>query len=122
MPQILKNILNNISIETIVGSTDLAIEKIEFDSRKVSQNNLFFAIKGTQTDGHQYISQVIEKGVIAIICEIWPATIVPNITYIQVKDSAEALGFAAANFYDNPSRNLKLVGVTGTNGKTTNVT
>ena len=122
MPQILKNILNNISIETIVGSTDLAIEKIEFDSRKVSQNDLFFAIKGTQTDGHQYISQVIEKGAIAIICEIWPATIVPNITYIQVKDSAEALGFAAANFYDNPSRNLKLVGVTGTNGKTTNVT
>lgn len=122
MPQALKNILNNISIETIVGSTELSISKMEFDSRKVQQNDLFFAIKGTQTDGHQYISQVIEKGAIAIICEIWPETITPNITYIQVKDSAEALGFAAANFYENPSKKLKLVGVTGTNGKTSNVT
>ncbi len=122
MPQILKNILNKISIESIIGSTDITIEKLEFDSRKIQENDLFFAVKGTQTDGHQYISQVIEKGAKAIICEDWPQNLAPNITYIQVKDSAEALGFAAANYYDNPSKKLKLIGVTGTNGKTTNVT
>lgn len=122
MSKILKDLLNNISIEAIVGSTDIEIKALQIDSRKVENGHMFFAIKGTQTDGHQYINQVIEKGATAIICEIFPENIVPNITYIQVKDSSYALGFAAANFHENPSKKLKLVGVTGTNGKTTNVT
>ncbi|MES2796492.1 MAG: UDP-N-acetylmuramoyl-L-alanyl-D-glutamate--2,6-diaminopimelate ligase [Bacteroidota bacterium] len=122
MSQILKNILNNISIEAVIGSTDIEIEALQIDSRKVEEGHLFFAIKGTQTDGHQYISQVIEKGAKAVICEVFPEITTPNITYIQVKDSGEALGWAASNFYNNPSKKLKLVGVTGTNGKTTNVT
>jgi UDP-N-acetylmuramoyl-L-alanyl-D-glutamate--2,6-diaminopimelate ligase len=122
MAQILKDILNKISIETITGSTDIMIDALQIDSRKAEKNHLFFAIKGTQTDGHQYISQVVEKGATAIICEVFPINYAPNVTYIKVKDSAEALGFAAANFYDNPSKKLQLVGVTGTNGKTTNVT
>lgn len=122
MSQTLKNILNKISIEAIVGTTDIEITGLQFDSRKVENNQLFFAIKGTQVDGHQYINQVIEKGATAIICETLPENIHPKITYIKVKDSAEALGYAAANSYGNPSQSLSLVGVTGTNGKTTNVT
>ena len=83
---------------------------------------MFFAIKGTQVDGHQYIQQVIEKGATAIICEQLPEVLAEKVTYVGVKDSSLALGFAAANFYGNPSQKLQLVGITGTNGKTSNVT
>jgi UDP-N-acetylmuramoyl-L-alanyl-D-glutamate--2,6-diaminopimelate ligase len=122
MSQNLKNILNKISIKTIAGSTDKEIDSLQIDSRKVENGSMFFAIKGTQTDGHQYITQVVEKGATAIVCEVLPENLVPNVTYIVVKDSGYALGFAASNFYGNPSEKLQLVGVTGTNGKTTNVT
>ncbi len=118
----LHKILENIKVENTIGNLDIEISSLEIDSRKVENGCLFFAIKGTQTDGHQYISQVIEKGAFAIFCEILPEKIHENCTYILVKDSSLALGFAAANFYDNPSKKLQLVGVTGTNGKTTNVT
>jgi len=115
----LKDILYRTSIEAIKGSTDLTINKIEFDSRKVSTGDVFVAIKGTVADGHQYINKCIEQGAVAIICEVFPEETIDGITYIQVDNSYKALAFMAANYYDNPSEKLKLVGVTGTNGKTT---
>ncbi len=115
----LKDILYRTSIEAIKGSPDKAISKIEFDSRKVSSGDVFVAIKGTVADGHQYINKCIEQGAVAIICETFPEEITDGITYIQVNNSQKALAFMAANYYDNPSEKLKLVGVTGTNGKTT---
>ncbi len=115
----LKDILYRTSIEAIKGSTDKTISKIEFDSRKVSSGDVFVAIKGTVTDGHQYINKCIEQGAVAIVCETFPEKIVDGITYVQVNNSHKALAFMAANYYDNPSEKLKLVGVTGTNGKTT---
>src|SRR5690606_25466176 len=115
----LKDIVGKATIEAIKGSTDLAISKIEFDSRKVSTGDVFVAIKGTISDGHQYISKCIEQGAVAIICETFPEEIVDGITYIQVNNAHKALAFMASNYYDNPSEKLKLVGVTGTNGKTT---
>lgn len=115
----LKDILYRTFIEAIKGSTDLIINKIEFDSRKVSTGDVFVAIKGTVADGHQYINKCIEQGAVAIICEVFPEETIDGITYIQVDNSYKALAFMAANYYDNPSEKLKLVGVTGTNGKTT---
>lgn len=115
----LKDILYRTSIEAIKGSTDLTINKIEFDSRKVLTGDVFVAIKGTVADGHQYINKCIEQGAVAIICEVFPEETIDGITYIQVDNSHKALAFMAANYYDNPSEKLKLVGVTGTNGKTT---
>src|SRR5690554_8223932 len=110
----LKDILYRTSIEAIKGSTDLIINKIEFDSRKVSTGDVFVAIKGTVADGHQYINKCIEQGAVAIICEVFPEETIDGITYIQVDNSYKALAFMAANYYDNPSEKLKLVGVTGT--------
>ncbi len=121
MPKELKNILEKISI-IAAKSTDVAIESLEFDSRKVQPGALFFAIKGGQADGHQYIDQVIEKGAAGIVCEDLPSTLAPGVAYVQVANSAEAMAWAATNYFDNPSQKIKLVGVTGTNGKTTNVT
>jgi UDP-N-acetylmuramoyl-L-alanyl-D-glutamate--2,6-diaminopimelate ligase len=95
---------------------------ISFDSRRIEKDSLFVAVKGTQSDGHVYINDVITKGAIAILCEELPEVLNDKITYIKVKDTAAALGIIAANFYDNPSASIKLVGVTGTNGKTTTVT
>ena len=116
---ILQDILYGVAIEQVLGSTAVEVEQITFDSRKVFPNSLFVAIKGTQSDGHQYIPQVEEGGVGVIVLETLPQEIKQNITYIKVANSAKALGVIAANFYDNPSSKLKLVGVTGTNGKTT---
>lgn len=115
----LKDILYKTSIEAIKGSTDLSINKIEFDSRKISSGDVFVAIKGTVADGHQYIDKCIAQGAVAIVCEVFPENIQEGITYVQVGNSHKALAFMAANYYDNPSQKLKLVGVTGTNGKTT---
>jgi len=115
----LKEILYKVAIEVVKGSTELDINKIEFDSRKVNENDIFIAIRGTVSDGHSYIEKAINLGAIAIVCETMPEIIVTGITYIQVKDTNEALAFLASNFYNNPSHNLKLVGITGTNGKTT---
>ncbi len=116
---ILKDILYKVAIESVVGSTDIAIHKIDFDSRKITSNDAFIAIRGTVSDGHEFVEKAINLGAIAIICDVIPEDIVNGITYIQVKDTNRALAYMAANFYDNPSQKLKLVGITGTNGKTT---
>ena len=118
----LQDILYGVNIIEVVGSTAMDITAIEFDSRKVEQGTVFVAIKGTQVDGHDYIEKGIQKGAVAIVCETLPAHIEKGITYIRSGNSAAALGIMAANFYANPASKLKLVGVTGTNGKTTTVT
>ncbi|WP_027127189.1 UDP-N-acetylmuramoyl-L-alanyl-D-glutamate--2,6-diaminopimelate ligase [Gelidibacter mesophilus] len=115
----LKDILYKVTINAVVGSTSLQVNAIDFDSRNIAQGDVFVAIKGSITDGHQYIDLAIEKGAVAIICEILPEKLQNKITYIEVESASRALAFMAANYYQNPSANLKLVGVTGTNGKTT---
>ena len=116
---ILKDIIYKVAIEAIKGSTDIVIGKIDFDSRKIEKNDLFVAIRGTISDGHDYISKAIDLGASAIICDSFPNDIVEGVTYIQVKDTNAALAVVAANYFGNPSQKLQLVGVTGTNGKTT---
>ena len=116
---ILKDILYKVTIEAVHGSTDLIIEKIEFDSRKVSNNDVFVAIKGSLSDGHQFIDKAISLGASVVVCEDLPITLLENITYVKVQNSNQALSYLAANYYENPSQKLKLVGITGTNGKTT---
>ncbi|MBE8725677.1 UDP-N-acetylmuramoyl-L-alanyl-D-glutamate--2,6-diaminopimelate ligase [Flavobacterium hungaricum] len=117
--KVLKDILYKASIESVKGSTDIAIHKIDFDSRKIEQNDVFVAIRGTLSDGHDYIEKAIELGASAIICDTLPQDLKENITYVKVQDTNKALAFMAANYFGNPSEKLKLVGVTGTNGKTT---
>jgi UDP-N-acetylmuramoyl-L-alanyl-D-glutamate--2,6-diaminopimelate ligase len=116
---ILKDIIYKVAIEAIKGSTDIVIGKIDFDSRKIEKNDLFVAIRGTISDGHDYISKAIDLGASAIICDSFPEDIAEGVTYIQVKDTNAALAVVAANYFGNPSQKLQLVGVTGTNGKTT---
>jgi len=115
----LKDILYKVAVESVVGSTELTVNSLAFDSREVLPNTLFVAQKGLIFDGHKFIKTAIEKGATVIVCENLPKLFHNNITHIQVKDSNEALAIIASNFYDNPSEKLKLVGVTGTNGKTT---
>ncbi|MCD6367297.1 MAG: UDP-N-acetylmuramoyl-L-alanyl-D-glutamate--2,6-diaminopimelate ligase [Bacteroidales bacterium] len=115
----LKNILEDITFKSIQGNLDRDVHAVVFDSRGVSENDLFVAVKGTITDGHQYIETAAEKGATTIVCEEIPKNISQDITVLQVTDSAKALSLLAANFYGNPSREMKVVGVTGTNGKTT---
>jgi UDP-N-acetylmuramoyl-L-alanyl-D-glutamate--2,6-diaminopimelate ligase len=116
---IFKDILYKVTINAVVGSTSIAINKIEFDSRQIKVNDVFVAISGTLTDGHKYIEKVIADGATAIVCEALPEILDDGITYIEVANSNQALAYMAANFYEHPSENLKLIGVTGTNGKTT---
>lgn len=104
------------------GMLDKYVPKIAFDSREVTKGSLFVAVQGTQVDGHRFIAQAIRSGAEIIVCEKLPGELSTEITYIKVADSSSALGYIASNYYDNPSENLKLVGVTGTNGKTTTVT
>ncbi|MCB0486395.1 MAG: UDP-N-acetylmuramoyl-L-alanyl-D-glutamate--2,6-diaminopimelate ligase [Flavobacteriaceae bacterium] len=116
----LKDILYRVSVEAVRGSTDVQINTIAFDSRKVSKGDVFIAIKGGTVDGHKFIASVIENGAVAVVCEeLLPAEINTNVTYILVKDSKEALAYMVDNYFDNPSQEINLVGVTGTNGKTT---
>lgn len=115
----LKDILYKVSIEAVEGSTNQAFTNLHFDSRKVGLNDIFVAIKGTASDGHQYIKKAVDQGAIAIICEKFPELKINGVTYIKVNDTREALAYMASNFYDNPSSQLKLIGITGTNGKTT---
>ena len=115
----LKDILTNCNLLEIVGEKDIDVVDITFDSRKVSQGTLFFAVKGTQVDGHDYIDGAIEKGASVIVCEKLPRKKAESVTYVKVDNSAYVLGVGASNFFGNPSEKLKLVGVTGTNGKTT---
>ena len=103
----------------MTGQADAEVSLLCFDSRKAEQGAVFIAVRGTESDGHRFISQAIEKGALAVVCEELPAEIDPEVTYVEVEDSAKALGLMAANFFEHPSRELKLVGITGTNGKTT---
>ncbi len=120
--KLLSDILYKVKLEEIIGSTHVAISSIVFDSRKVKKDSLFVATKGAAVDGHIYIQKAIESGAIAIVCEEIPKDKNDQITYVKVTDSTYALGVMACNYYDNPSEKLKLVGITGTNGKTTTVT
>ena len=120
--KLLKDVLYKSGIESVSGSTDVNIVDVCFDSRTVREGSLFIAIRGTQVDGHDFMHTVVEKGAVAIVCEELPETLLTGITYVKVSNSALALAQIAANYYDNPSEKLKLVGVTGTNGKTTTVT
>ena len=115
----LQELLYKVSFVKIIGTTNVEVIDIAFDSRKVKATSLFVALKGTQSDGHTYISQTINAGAKVIVLEDMPLKLDDNITYVKVEDSNIALGIIAANFYDNPSEKIKLVGVTGTNGKTT---
>ena len=115
----LKDILYKVSIDAVRGSTSLDISDIVFDSRKITPNCVFIAQKGTVSNGHDYIEKAIENGATAIVYEDDPAVFSDHVTYVKVADANKALAFIAANFYDNPSEKLSLVGVTGTNGKTT---
>lgn len=118
----LSELIYKAGLEQVIGSTERVIHHVCFDSRQVVNNTLFIAARGTQVDGHDYIQECIEKGAIAIVCEELPKRINDDVTYVRVKDSAAALGVIASNLYDNPSTKLNLIGITGTNGKTTVVT
>ncbi|QXP51712.1 UDP-N-acetylmuramoyl-L-alanyl-D-glutamate--2,6-diaminopimelate ligase [Cellulophaga sp. HaHa_2_95] len=115
----LKDILFGVSITAVSGSTSVMVNSICFDSRIVSADDVFIAIKGTITDGHKYIDKAISLGAKTIVCEFMPEVLEEGVTYVAVDNGNKALAIMASNFYDNPSKNLKLVGVTGTNGKTT---
>jgi UDP-N-acetylmuramoyl-L-alanyl-D-glutamate--2,6-diaminopimelate ligase len=117
--QLLKDILYKVSVNAVYGTTDMSVNAIIFDSREVKKDVLFVAQKGVTVDGHKYITNAIELGAKVIVCEVIPEEIKQAITYIQVDDSNSALAIIASNFYDNPSKKIKLVGITGTNGKTT---
>jgi UDP-N-acetylmuramoyl-L-alanyl-D-glutamate--2,6-diaminopimelate ligase len=116
---LLKEILYKVALETVHGSTDVAVNNIYFDSRKIESNDVFVAIRGSVSNGHDFIDKAISQGASVIICDILPSHLVEHITYIKVKDTSSAMAFMAANYYDNPSQKLQLVGITGTNGKTT---
>ncbi len=106
-------------MEAVIGNTGVAITNLHFDSRKVELNDVFVAVKGTISDGHQFINTAVDQGALAVVCQELPDKIVNGVTYVQVANSQKALAIMASNYYDSPSENLKLVGVTGTNGKTT---
>ena len=117
--KLMKDLIYGVRLKEVIGSTQIAIESICYDSRKAAKNSLFVAVPGTQVDGHLFIDKAIELGAIAIICERLPERIIKGVNYIQTTDSAFALSAVAANWYDNPSKDMKVIGVTGTNGKTT---
>ena len=117
--KLLKDILYKVSVNAVYGDTNVKVAQVDFDSRKVVKDSLFVAQKGTSVDGHLYIDKAISLGATTIICEQLPSYLEANITFIQVEDSNKTLAIIASNFYDNPSSKLKLIGVTGTNGKTT---
>jgi|694.fasta_scaffold05473_15 UDP-N-acetylmuramoyl-L-alanyl-D-glutamate--2,6-diaminopimelate ligase len=120
--KLLKDILYRTRIEQVVGSTNAAIERITFDSRAVVPFTAFVAVKGTRSDGHDFIAQAIAQGATAIVCEHMPEVLQDEVTYVRVNDAQHALAIMAANFHDHPSRDLTLVGITGTNGKTSTAT
>lgn len=115
----LKDILYKVTLNAVAGTTNVSVKNIVFDSRNVSDNDVFVAVVGTQSDGHDFIDMAISKGCNAIICKKLPEKLVPEVTYVEVENSSSALAVMASNYYGVPSENLRLVGVTGTNGKTT---
>ena len=118
----LKDILLNIEVLEIKGNSEITIGNIKFDSRAVDSESIFVAVRGFNVDGHDYINKAVELNAKAIVCEQFPENISENVTYVKVKDSALVLGLVASNFYDNPSQKMNVVGITGTNGKTTTAT
>ena len=117
--KLLRDILYRAPITDSFGTMNLAVPKVVFDSRKVVRECMYIALRGTVVDGHKFIEQAIEDGARSIICEDLPTDLKDGVTYVQVKNAHETLGIIAGNFYDNPSQELKLIGITGTNGKTT---
>ena len=115
----LSEILVNVNVKSILGNADVEITDVNIDSRRIAPGHLFVAIKGTVTDGHRFIPKALELGAKAILCEDLPETLAEGVTYVQVESTEQSVGPAATTFHGNPSRKLKLVGVTGTNGKTT---
>lgn len=113
------DILYKVTINAVVGSTNVYVRNIHFNSRSIGVNDIFVAIKGSATDGHNYIENAVQQGALAIVCEYLPRKLKEGISYIIVENSSKALAIMSSNYYGNPSQNLKLVGVTGTNGKTT---
>ena len=115
----IKDILKNVGKYEVSGNTEINIEGIEIDSRKIKAGYMFVAVKGTQTDGHDYIEKAVELGASAIVCEKLPSVLADGVTYITIADTEDAVGKLATAFYGNPTEKLDLIGVTGTNGKTT---
>jgi UDP-N-acetylmuramoyl-L-alanyl-D-glutamate--2,6-diaminopimelate ligase len=115
---VLSEVLYGIKLKSVLGLTDVAVSSIIFDSRAVVKDCMFVAIAGTQVDGHAYIAKAIEMGASTILCQVLPSDISAGVTYVVVDNSANAMGIAACNFYQNPAKKLTLIGVTGTNGKT----
>ena len=120
--KVLKDILYKVSLTSTIGDMERRVSGIVFDSRNVEERSAFVAVRGTQVDGHEFIATALEKGASVIVCERLPEVVQEGITYVQVVSSARALGIMASNFFDNPSEKIKVVAVTGTNGKTTTVT
>ena len=118
----LKDILYKVSLRSVKGNTSIEVTDLQIDSRKVSDGSCFIAVKGSISDGHDYIETAIANGAKAIVCEVLPAQLKEGVTYVEVENSALAAGYISHNFYNEPSLKIKLVGVTGTNGKTTIVT
>ena len=119
--KILSQLTASLKKKTIFGNPEIMVSEIIIDSRKVTTGSMFVALKGTQIDGHTFIQKAIDRGAMSILCEDLPEIRPDNITFLQVSNASEALGYLASEFYDNPSKKLKLVGITGTNGKTTTV-
>lgn len=117
--RLLKDILYGVGLTAVSGSTNVMVNAIQFDSRKVEMDDVFVAIRGMVTDGHHYIEKAIDLGAKAILCEELPDQMVDGVSYIEVDNGNKALAIMASNYYGNPSKNLKLIGITGTNGKTT---
>lgn len=115
----LKEILKDVDVRATEGKLSVEVKNLQFDSRKIAEGDLFIAVSGTQVDGHEFIEKAIEQGATSIVCERIPANLADKVTYVQVGNSAKSLGQLASNYYDRPSEKLELVGVTGTNGKTT---
>ena len=120
--KLLQDLLYKVRMDQVLGNTNVAVESVTSDSRQVRKLSLFVAVRGTVTDGHAYINKAVELGAAVIVCEEIPADAPMHVVFVQVQDSSRALGIIASNFYDNPSSKLKIVAVTGTNGKTTTAT
>ena len=115
----LNELLKHVEVLNALGDTEIEITGVNIDSRRIEAGHLFVAIPGTQTDGHKFIPKAIEQGAVAVLCEYFPNRREPGVTYIAVDSTEDCVGEVATQFYGDPSRQLKLVGVTGTNGKTT---
>lgn len=116
---LLREVLYKVAIRSVAGSTDIEVKDIQIDSRKLKPGAVFVAVKGVAADGHQFIEKAVENGATVIVCEVFPASVKEGVVYVQVENSAAAAGYMANNFFGHPSSRMKLIGVTGTNGKTT---